>query len=63
MPLHWQAWRVIQNVGSIFRGRFYSSGEVASHLAMLKAEQRPELNPIAVRAGKGKTYSTSNRSR
>lgn len=60
MPLHWQAWQVIQDRYrfSFSEERFYSLGGVPSRdiLAMLKAEQRLELNPIAVAWEKEEAY-------
>jgi beta-phosphoglucomutase family hydrolase len=60
MPLHWQAWQVIQQRHNFFfpEDRFYSLGGVPSRdiLAMLKKEQRLELNPIAVALEKEETY-------
>lgn len=60
MPLHWQAWQVIQRRHRFDfpEDRFYSLGGVPSRdiLAMLKAEQRLELNPIAVALEKEETY-------
>lgn len=60
MPLHWQAWQVIQRRHSFDfpEDRFYSLGGVPSRdiLAMLKAEQRLEINPIAVALEKEETY-------
>jgi len=60
MPLHWQAWQTIQRryTFDFPEDRFYSLGGVPSRdiLAMLKAEQRLELNPIAVALEKEETY-------
>jgi beta-phosphoglucomutase-like phosphatase (HAD superfamily) len=60
MPLHWQAWQVIQQRYrfSFPEDRFYSLGGVPSRdiLAMLKLEQRLDLNPIAVALEKEETY-------
>lgn len=60
MPLHWQAWQAIQRRHRFDfpEDRFYSLGGVPSRdiLAMLKAEQRLELNPIAVALEKEETY-------
>src|SRR5262245_28542448 len=60
MPLHWQAWQVIQRRYSFSfpEDRFYSLGGVPSRdiLAMLKMEQRLDLNPIAVALEKEETY-------
>jgi beta-phosphoglucomutase family hydrolase len=60
MPLHWQAWQTIQERHRFHfpEDRFYSLGGVPSRdiLAMLKAEQRLELNPIAVALEKEETY-------
>ncbi|MBL9134909.1 MAG: HAD-IA family hydrolase [Verrucomicrobiales bacterium] len=60
MPLHWQAWQVIQKRHNFTfpEDRFYSLGGVPSRdiLAMLKAEQKLELNPIAVALEKEETY-------
>ena len=60
MPLHWQAWQTIQRRHSFEfpEERFYALGGVPSRdiLAMLKAEQRLELNPIAVALEKEETY-------
>ena len=60
MPLHWQAWQVIQDRhGFQFpEDRFYSLGGVPSReiLTMLKTEQRLEINPIAVALEKEETY-------
>jgi beta-phosphoglucomutase family hydrolase len=63
MPLHWQAWQTIQHRYSFEfpEDRFYSLGGVPSReiLAMLKAEQQLELNPIAVALEKEETYLTT----
>lgn len=60
MPLHWQAWQVIQKRHQFHfpEDRFYSLGGVPSRdiLAMLKAEQKLGLNPIAVALEKEETY-------
>jgi beta-phosphoglucomutase family hydrolase len=60
MPLHWQAWQVIQQRYNFKfpEDRFYSLGGVPSRdiLAMLKAEQQVELNPIAVALEKEEAY-------
>jgi len=60
MPLHWQAWKVIQGRHRFHfpEDRFYSLGGVPSReiLTMLKAEQRLEINPIAVALEKEETY-------
>ncbi|MCC6231168.1 MAG: HAD-IA family hydrolase [Verrucomicrobiales bacterium] len=60
MPLHWQAWKVIQERHQFHfpEDRFYSLGGVPSRdiLAMLKAEQKLGLNPIAVALEKEETY-------
>lgn len=60
MPLHWQAWQAIQERHRFHfpEDRFYSLGGVPSRdiLAMLKAEQKLELNPIAVALEKEETY-------
>lgn len=60
MPLHWQAWRTIQQRYHFHfpEDRFYSLGGVPSRdiLTMLKAEQRLEINPIAVALEKEETY-------
>ncbi len=60
MPLHWQAWQVIQRRHQFHfpEDRFYSLGGVPSRdiLAVLKAEQRLEINPIAVALEKEETY-------
>jgi len=60
MPLHWQAWQVIQSRHQFHfpEDRFYSLGGVPSReiLTMLKAEQRLEINPIAIALEKEETY-------
>lgn len=60
MPLHWQAWQTIQRRYEFHfpEDRFYSLGGVPSRdiLAVLKAEQRLDLNPIAVALEKEETY-------
>ncbi|MGE3309029.1 MAG: HAD family hydrolase [Limisphaerales bacterium] len=60
MPLHWQAWQVIQSRHQFHfpEDRFYSLGGVPSReiLTMLKAEQLLEINPIAVALEKEETY-------
>ncbi len=60
MPLHWQAWRTIQERHQFHfpEDRFYSLGGVPSRdiLTMLKQEQRLEINPIAVALEKEETY-------
>lgn len=60
MPLHWQAWQVIQSRHRFHfpEDRFYSLGGVPSReiLTMLKAEQRLEINPIAIALEKEETY-------
>ena len=60
MPLHWQAWQTIQRRHEFHfpEDRFYSLGGVPSRdiLAVLKAEQRLGLNPIAVALEKEETY-------
>ncbi len=60
MPLHWQAWQTIQFRHNFHfpEDRFYSLGGVPSRdiLTMLKAEQRLDLNPIAVALEKEETY-------
>jgi beta-phosphoglucomutase family hydrolase len=60
MPLHWQAWKVIQSRHQFHfpEDRFYSLGGVPSReiLTMLKAEQRLEINPIAIALEKEETY-------
>jgi len=60
MPLHWQAWQVIQSRHQFHfpEDRFYSLGGVPSReiLTMLKAEQRLEVNPIAIALEKEETY-------
>lgn len=60
MPLHWQAWQVIQSRHRFHfpEDRFYSLGGVPSReiLTMLKAEQRLEINPIAVALEKEEAY-------
>jgi beta-phosphoglucomutase-like phosphatase (HAD superfamily) len=60
MPLHWQAWQTIQRRYNIHfpEDRFYSLGGVPSRdiLAMLKAEQKLEINPIAVALEKEEVY-------
>jgi len=62
MPLHWQAWQVIQSRHQFHfpEDRFYSLGGVPSReiLTMLKAEQRLEINPIAIALEKEETYLT-----
>lgn len=60
MPLHWQAWQTIQQRYNFHfpEDRFYSLGGVPSRdiLTMLKAEQRLDINPIAVALEKEETY-------
>ncbi len=60
MPLHWQAWQVIQSRHQFHfpEDRFYSLGGVPSReiLTMLKVEQRLEINPIAIALEKEETY-------
>jgi len=60
MPLHWQAWQVIQDRHGFHfpEDRFYSLGGVPSReiLTMLKTEQLLEINPIAVALEKEETY-------
>lgn len=60
MPLHWQAWKVIQDRHRFQfpEDRFYSLGGVPSRdiLSLLKSEQQLDLNPIAVALEKEETY-------
>lgn len=60
MPLHWAAWQEVQRRHRFHfpEDRFYSLGGVPSRdiLAMLKAEQRLDLNPVAVAFEKEETY-------
>ncbi len=60
MPLHWQAWQAIQKRHNFTftEERFYALGGVPSRdiLAMLKSEQKLELNPIAVALEKEEAY-------
>jgi beta-phosphoglucomutase-like phosphatase (HAD superfamily) len=60
MPLHWRAWQVItaRHGFELPIDRFYSLGGVPSReiLAMLKSEQRLNLDPLAVAREKEAEY-------